>query len=323
MAQRENTKNPIPSNSLADLNDNTIILDEWTNSSVEYTSDRFGNPILTLSKILSNYQAAVNDIQSGSFLPISGGTVTGLTNFSGGLQSGGKTVFTINGGTITGTTNFTGTLQYKDVEVLKVGDCGLGGNSPTIKDVDSASTGNGFYYGGAVTAGTLPFNYFYVIQATKADQGFQLASDVSTSALKFRRIQSGAWQSWYELITTANIANYQNTAVTVLYPNGSESSPPTISKGTRLVIDNPYKTLNCIIKVELKINDIWGECPKIQDTGSGYGRGCTATALSDDTIVIQTGGASILTGSLSDGNPWNSGAINSALYRIRLIKLGN
>lgn len=71
MTTRQNTNNPCPSNALADLNDNTIIIDEWVNSKNDYTTDRFGNQFQTKHKILSDFRYSVDKIQSGSFLPIS------------------------------------------------------------------------------------------------------------------------------------------------------------------------------------------------------------------------------------------------------------
>ncbi|RKS86922.1 tail fiber-like repeat protein [Orbus hercynius] len=128
-------------------------------------------------------------------------------------------------------------------------------------------------------------------------------------------------QAGSDVITVESIYKYNTTLVSVLYPEGSESSPPILSKGNRKVIANPYNTLNCIVKLELRINNIWAECPKSQDTGSNYTRGATATAMSNGTIVIQCGGVSLLTGAQGDGNPWNSGLVESAPYRVRVIKL--
>ena len=71
MTARQNTQNPCPSNALADLNDNTIIIDEWVNSENDYTVDRFGNRFQTKHKILNDLIHSVDQIQGGSFLPVS------------------------------------------------------------------------------------------------------------------------------------------------------------------------------------------------------------------------------------------------------------
>lgn len=80
MTQRQNTKNPCPSNALADLNDNTIIIDEWVNSENDYTIDRFGNQFKTKHKILNDLKKSIEEIENKSFLPMSGGTVSGTLN---------------------------------------------------------------------------------------------------------------------------------------------------------------------------------------------------------------------------------------------------
>ena len=71
MTRRQNTNNPCPSNALADLNDNTIIIDEWVNSRNDYTVDRFGNRFQTKHKILNDLRHSVDQIQGESFLPVS------------------------------------------------------------------------------------------------------------------------------------------------------------------------------------------------------------------------------------------------------------
>ena len=80
MTQRQNTKNSCPSNALADLNDNTIIIDEWVNSENDYTIDRFGNQFQTKHKILNDLKKSIEEIENKSFLPMSGGTVSGTLN---------------------------------------------------------------------------------------------------------------------------------------------------------------------------------------------------------------------------------------------------
>ena len=45
---------------------------------------------------------------------------------------------------------------------------------------------------------------------------------------------------------------------TVIYPNGSEASPASISTSTRMVIDNPFDTENINLLVEIKYNGLNG-----------------------------------------------------------------
>lgn len=78
MTARQNTQNPCPSNALADLNDNTIIIDEFTNSKNSHTSDRFGNKIKTIHHFSCELDQTINNIKNGErYIPNTGGTVTG------------------------------------------------------------------------------------------------------------------------------------------------------------------------------------------------------------------------------------------------------
>jgi len=61
MAERQNTGNAIPSNALKDFNDNTIIVDEWTNSKQDNTQDRFGNNIPTRAKLTNELTQVIED----------------------------------------------------------------------------------------------------------------------------------------------------------------------------------------------------------------------------------------------------------------------
>ncbi len=64
MAQRQNTFNQFPSNDLADLNDNTIIVDEFANSQNDYTYDRFGRPLRTIHKMQKDFDNKVYVVES-------------------------------------------------------------------------------------------------------------------------------------------------------------------------------------------------------------------------------------------------------------------
>jgi len=66
MAQRQNTFNQFPSNDLADLNDNTIIVDEFANSQNDYTYDRFGRPLKTIHKMQKDFDNKVYVVESYS-----------------------------------------------------------------------------------------------------------------------------------------------------------------------------------------------------------------------------------------------------------------
>ena len=85
MSTRQNTNNERPSNALADLNDNTIIIDEFVNSNQSHTTDRFGNEMDTLhqivnrsNKVIDDYENKLQSIENGErYLPKTGGSING------------------------------------------------------------------------------------------------------------------------------------------------------------------------------------------------------------------------------------------------------
>lgn len=85
MAQRQNTFNQFPSNDLADLNDNTIIVDEFTNSQDDYTLDRFGRQFKTLHKIVTDINKLSDEIRVGA-LPATRSVVNGTPIYTVGVH---------------------------------------------------------------------------------------------------------------------------------------------------------------------------------------------------------------------------------------------
>ena len=81
MAQRQNTFNQFPSNDLADLNDNTIIVDEFVNSQNDYTVDRFGSQFKTLHKIIADINKLSDEISVGA-LPATRCVINGTPTYS-------------------------------------------------------------------------------------------------------------------------------------------------------------------------------------------------------------------------------------------------
>lgn len=160
---------------------------------------------------------------------------------------------------------------------------------------------------------------------SNANYKFQIyGTCIGTSPKIFARVVNNATVGDFsELITTANIAQYQNK-ITVLYPGGTKEKPPTILKNQRIVVDNPFGTMNVICIVELLINGVWGVSPQIQYYADGATRGIAVNALGT-SIVIQSGRNDIIDKlASSDGNPWNGVSyLPSALYRLRVIKLGD
>lgn len=66
MIERQNTLNQLPSNDLADLNDNTIIVDEFVNSQNDFTANRFGSKFKTLHKIVTDINKLSDEISVGA-----------------------------------------------------------------------------------------------------------------------------------------------------------------------------------------------------------------------------------------------------------------
>lgn len=85
MAQRQNTFNQFPSNDLADLNDNTMAVDEFTNSPNDYALDRFGRPFKTLQKIIADINKISDEIRVGA-LPATRSVVNGTPIYTVGVH---------------------------------------------------------------------------------------------------------------------------------------------------------------------------------------------------------------------------------------------
>ncbi|MCW2480475.1 hypothetical protein [Candidatus Symbiopectobacterium sp. NZEC135] len=114
----------------------------------------------------------------------------------------------------------------------------------------------------------------------------------------------------------------------ILYPNGTESAPGTLINNSRIVIDNPFNTENCLVRTELLLKDpdgnqVWAE----SSSGSGYGNtnnpaGVTTRIFGASKIVIRALNILVYIAT-HDGNAWNdmTASITSAKYRVRIVKL--
>lgn len=107
-AERKNTGNPIPSNYLADLNDNTIIIDEFSNSQADQTLDRFSKPMPTLAKLVKDWQASTK-LQTD---------YTQTDSSKPDYLKGRENIFPKSGGDINGNINVKGTIAAKDIIML-------------------------------------------------------------------------------------------------------------------------------------------------------------------------------------------------------------
>ena len=129
-------------------------------------------------------------------------------------------------------------------------------------------------------------------------------------------------------VTAATLKNRFNTVV--LYPNGTEHSPPTLTANQRIVIDNPFPGRPVVAQVEVFANGIWAE-PYFMAApygNSGPVAGATPSYLYEtDKIVIQTGNDGVLYRSTVSGSAHNltgggdafGGSIfTSEPYRLRV-----
>lgn len=123
-------------------------------------------------------------------------------------------------------------------------------------------------------------------------------------------------------ITTRTGESSTKLQSTILYPNGTEENPATITKNQRIEIENPYKGHNVYAVVQIYYNNVWGE------TGFAYasgGFGVKATQIQGDNIdkiVVQSGNSSIVGLSTSTGNGFNNNNNpNSAPFRVKVFCL--
>ncbi|WP_260688047.1 phage tail protein [Escherichia coli] len=129
-------------------------------------------------------------------------------------------------------------------------------------------------------------------------------------------------------VTAAALKNRFNTVI--LYPNGTEHSPPILTANQRIVIDNPFPGRPVVAQVEVMANGIWAE-PYFMAApygNSGPVAGATPSYLYEtDKIVIQTGNDGVLYRSSISGSAHNlsgggdafGGSIfTSEPYRLRV-----
>ncbi|MBC9130735.1 hypothetical protein FcAc13_05355 [Frischella sp. Ac13] len=225
----------------------------------------------------------------------------------------------------TGHANFQHGVSSGGVQVLRIGDYGIGTKAMTTSSTNRP-TGSAFIAIAStdddkpkVNGGVCGFQSF----STNNSYGMQLVStnNVTEQIRLFARAVENDKKvgDWAEFITTANINQYAPQSV-VLYPGGSATNLPILNKSVRIVIDNPFKTRNALAILEINVN---GEWAALNSTYSGSG--AVASLLNDNKIVIQAGSTQLVDKLPSYGcTPWdNKSYIYSAPYRVRVIKLGD
>lgn len=369
MSERQNTNNTLPSNTLADLNDNTLVIDEWTNSNNDFTQDRFGKKIKTRYKIESELQKIIDDTHNTSYLSNVGGILTGdlkinkidprysitdtRTKNTGELTANNTSLairasepdFTsvltrFRYTTATKVWNFenVSSVTINNTPILKQNDFGVGNNnlytSQMTDDLSQSASFVGCIYGSVppsikntignssgVVGITLP--YRTTNAGTKYSARFFFEIENTAKDAFLQHYVNNSWQKPIKVVTESNISNYLPKSV-ILYPNGTESSPATLMTNQRIVITNPYLSLNCYVTLELSIDKgiswaTYNQMVYSSSNGKGYG---AVVNLYDTKIIIQTGDACILAPAKNTGSPFgNTNEIVSPLFRVRVIKL--
>lgn len=116
------------------------------------------------------------------------------------------------------------------------------------------------------------------------------------------------------------ISDAQNFAI--IYPNGgTELNPAIVSANKRYVEENPFPGYYVFCIAQIKYNNQWGETGWLFSSG---GMGINAAQLlPDDKIIVQSGGATVTSGSPNNGSPISGpGNLTSAPCRVLVYKLG-
>lgn len=112
----------------------------------------------------------------------------------------------------------------------------------------------------------------------------------------------------------------------ILYPGGDESNPPTVVRNQRIVVDNPFNTINVLLRLELYLESTWFDFQQLDNVGTAMTTGVRVNVVGNDKIVIQSGNYEpcVINTSIMGGHPFGTNkTYTSAQYRIRIIKLGD
>ncbi|MEF9677037.1 phage tail protein [Pectobacterium aroidearum] len=151
----------------------------------------------------------------------------------------------------------------------------------------------------------------YALRSIRVN-GKPLSADVN--------LQAGDINAWNKTESDARYLMRNAVESTVIYPGGTESVPPTIGLNQRLEVTSPYSTLNCMIQIELLVDNEWGVASNCiyEGTAEGATFGIAASLINTKTIIVKTGSRQIIRFSNYDSQPWSKGKING--YRLRITK---
>lgn len=127
-------------------------------------------------------------------------------------------------------------------------------------------------------------------------------------------------------ITPASLNIHDQSKFIIIYPQGTEEAPPTISTNNRLIIDNPFDTDSIYCEVEIFINNMWGAPGWVSTAGTGTYYGTRANYVQTlNKIIVQSayGGVGFRYSAFT-GDPFGltaSGAIDNASFRIKVWRV--
>lgn len=128
--------------------------------------------------------------------------------------------------------------------------------------------------------------------------------------------------------TKTRLLNLENLSrQTIIYPGGSESTPPLLAINTRIEIINPFPGFDVEMKVQYLYKGEWGDAPVLSYFSSG-----STSHLGSGAVIFKKGGAywlrsganRLMSESGFDGNPWDSNAlITTPLpFRVKVKTIG-
>jgi len=189
----------------------------------------------------------------------------------------------------------------------------------------------------AYTASGLPFDGSTDLITARVEFG----SANTTSSPTFDPDSNGAknlvdryGNAWAGLVDGTHIVQYDSgndryvvldpydVEHTIIYPNGgSESSPSSISTGTRLVETNPFPGFYVVCVPELQLDDgsglKWSEVPWSFNSGNG-GVGINAGYFDGDIVVVTGNFRLISNGYNATGHLWDDTSSNETSLPVRV-----
>ncbi len=148
----------------------------------------------------------------------------------------------------------------------------------------------------------------------------KLAKEKSENAQKLENSILEEYESELSKYITGTRLNLESK---IIYPEGTEENPPTISKNQRIIIENPYPGHTLYLIAQIQIEGLWCETGFIYN-GAG-GMGVKPTQLQGegvDKIIIQSGSVSLKAYSNNSGDGFGKNInADSAPYRLKVICL--